>query len=274
MEQILDQNLEEKPKHLLKLRNEYPSIGQAFGLIGILVLITIIVALPAEIVGRHLNPDLHPAINLISYALSMIILLAFGIKMRNSFKFQWKKVSFPVILLSIPMILSLGIIVEPLINAIPMPDLLKEYFNNVLTRDVYTFAMVSIAAPLLEELVFRGIVLQGFLKRYSPTKAIVWSAVIFGVAHLNPWQFLAAFSMGLVIGWIYWKTNSLIPGMIIHFINNTATFLMLLMTNDNFTTTQQVMGDGKSYYVFYGMCIPIFAGSLWLIQQKIKMKES
>lgn len=274
MEQIPDQNLEDKPNQLFRIKNEYPSIGQAFALIGVFILITFVIAIPSELIKKQLNSDFQPVLNLIAYALSMVILLAFGIKMRRSFKFPWNKVSFPILVLTIPMILSLGILIEPLINAIPMPDLFKAYFNSVLTKDVYTFLMIAVAAPLLEELVFRGIVLQGFLKRYSPAQAIIWSAVIFGVAHLNPWQFLAAFSMGLVIGWVYWKTNSILPGMLIHFINNASSFLMLLFTSDNFTTTQQLMGDGKAYYVFYGMCIPIFIGSLFLIQQRLKIKES
>ena len=274
MEQILDQNLEEKANQIVSPKNVYPSLGQAFGLIGILILVTIAVAIPVEFFKIQLSPKLQPALNGLTYVLSMFILLAFGIKMRKSIKFSWNKVSIPILLLTIPMILSLGIIIEPIINVIPMPDLIKEYFNSVLTKDIYTFLMISLAAPLLEELVFRGVVLQGFLKRYSPAKAIIWSAVIFGVAHLNPWQFLAAFPMGLVIGWIYWKTNSLIPGIFIHFINNASSFLMLLMTDDNFMTTHQIMGDGKAYYVFYGMCIPIFIGSLFLIQQKLKLKEA
>jgi membrane protease YdiL (CAAX protease family) len=274
MEQILDQNLENKTEPIFTIKKEYPSIGQAFGLIGVFVLITIAVALPAELVREKLSPGIQPALNGITYVLSMGILLLFGIKMRKSLKFQWNMVSIPVLLLTIPMILSLGILIEPLISAIPMPEFIKEYFNNVLTKDIYTFLMISLAAPLLEELVFRGVVLQGFLKRYSPAKAIIWSAVIFGVAHLNPWQFLAAFPMGLVIGWVYWKTNSLVPGMLIHFINNSSAFLMLLITNNNFATTQQMMGDGRAYYIFYGMCIPIFIGSLFLIQQRLKMKEA
>jgi len=179
-----------------------------------------------------------------------------------------------VLLLCVPLILGLGIMLEPLIDAIPMPDLIKEYFNRVLTHDAWSFLMIAVAAPILEELVFRGIVLNGFLKRYKPFSSILLSALIFGIAHLNPWQFFGAFFIGLVIGWIYWRTNSLIPGMVIHFVNNSVSFLMMLWTGDNFITTRQLMGDGKAYYLFYGICIPVFIGSWFLIQQRLKMKET
>ncbi len=269
MENILEGNIEPSSTE----KKSYPSIGQAFGMIGVLILITIVVSLLMELVRKASDPGFNSLLNCLTYTLSMFLFLIFGVKMRRSRKFSWNRVSMPILLLCIPLILSLGILVEPLINAIPMPELIRKYFNSVITNDIYSFVMIAIAAPLLEELVFRGIVLDGLLKHYSPVKAIIWSAAIFGIAHLNPWQFLSAFSLGLVIGWLYWKTNSLIPGIAIHFINNSLSFLMMMVTGDSLITTQQFMGDGKAYYVVYGMCIPIFVGSLFLIQQRLKMKE-
>jgi membrane protease YdiL (CAAX protease family) len=255
-------------------RNIYPSIGQAFALIGVLVLITFVVALVMVILKQWIDPAYNSILNGLMYIITMFCLLIFGIKMRKSLKFNFKWTSFPLLLLAIPLTISFGVLIEPLINLIPMPDSIKEYFNDIIKNDVYAFIMVVIAAPVIEELIFRGIVLEGFLKRYSPLKAIFWSAMIFGIVHLNPWQFFGAFSLGLIIGWVYWKTQSLIPGMVIHFLNNSLAFIMMMATGDNFITTQQLMGDGRSYYVLYGMCVPIFAGSLFLIQQRLKMKDA
>ena len=273
MDQILDNNLEEKPEHTYFKKKEYPGIGQAFGLIGVLLLISLIIAFPLDFLKNAVGENYKSVINGIAYVFSMTVLLAFALKMRKSSKFQWKMVSLQILLLSIPLVVSLGILLEPIINAIPMPDMIKDVINKAITNDVYSFLTIAIAAPLLEEIIFRGIILQGFLKRYSPTKAIIWSAVMFGIFHMNPWQFLSAFSVGMVIGWLYYKTDSLIPGIFIHFINNALAFLMLMTTGDNFKTTQQLMGGGKSYYIFYSMCIPILIGSLFLIHQRLKMKE-
>ena len=90
--------------------------------------------------------------------------------------------------------------------------------------NISSFLTILIAAPLLEEVFFRGILLEGFLKNYSPAKAITWSALIFGMVHLNPWQAIGATVDGLLIGWLYWRTNSLIPGLIIHMFNNLIGF--------------------------------------------------
>lgn len=82
-------------------------------------------------------------------------------------------------------------------------------------------------APLTEEIVHRGIILKGLLAHCTQNWAIVWSAVLFGLAHLNPWQFPGSFILGLV--WAYWviQTGSLWPGILGHALNNflSVTFL-------------------------------------------------
>lgn len=274
MDQLLDNKIEETGAQSFPEKKAYPSIGQAFGLIGILVLITIIVAIPTGLIQKNADKSPSSIVNAITYVISMVALLAFAIKMRGSARFDWKRVAPQIYILTLPMVISFAVLMEPLVNAIPMPTEIRNLFNQFLTNDIYTFLTVAIAAPLLEEIIFRGIILNGFLKRYSPTTAIIMSAVMFGIFHLNPWQFISAFLLGLVIGWLYWKTNSLIPGIVIHFINNSLAFIMMAFTGDSFMTTQQLMGNGKSYYVFYGMCIPIFLASLFLIRQRLRIKEA
>ena len=67
--------------------------------------------------------------------------------------------------------------------------------------------------------------LKGLLSKYSPVKSIVVASILFGIAHLNPWQFVSAFITGLFIGWIFYKTKNLIACIIVHMANN---FLSIL----------------------------------------------
>lgn len=274
MDQLLDDKIQANNAQSFPQKKGYPSIGQAFGLIGVLALISIVIGIPAGLIQRSIDKNFASIINGATYILAMAALLAFAIKMRGRARLSWKKVIPQVYILALPLAISLSVLMEPLISAIPMPNGVKEFFNQFLTHDIYTYVTIGIAAPLLEEIIFRGIILSGFLKRYSPVTAIIMSAIIFGIFHFNPWQFIPAFVMGLVIGWLYWKTNSIIPGIVIHFINNSLAFAMMALTGDNFITTQQLMGGGKSYYIFYGMCIPIFLGSLFLIRQRLTIKEA
>ncbi|MDP4207225.1 MAG: CPBP family intramembrane metalloprotease [Bacteroidota bacterium] len=252
-------------------KNTFPSLRQAFGLLGILLLISVIASIPLAFLQNKATPQTKSLLNVLGYCISMGVLLIVAIRMRQSRHFLWRKIPWSLIGLVLPFVFSLSIIIEPVIDLIPMPDFVKELFSSLITNDGYAFFMAVIAAPLLEELIFRGVILDGFLKRYSPAKAIIWSSVLFGIAHFNPWQFIAAFAFGCVAGWLYWKTNSLIPGIVAHFFNNFCAFVMMLFTGDSFSSTQQLMGYGKMYYILYGICLAVFAVTFMTIRNKLKL---
>ena len=89
-----------------------------------------------------------------------------------------------------------------------------------------SFLVVAIFPPIFEEWLCRGMVLRGLLTKMSPKWAIVISALFFALIHANPWQALNAFLIGLMMGYVYFKTGSLILTMIIHFVNNGTAVVM------------------------------------------------
>ena len=96
---------------------------------------------------------------------------------------------------------------------------------------IFTLLQSLIAAPILEELIFRGIILDGLLKKYSPTKSILISSLIFGLIHLDRFQFVTALLMGIFIGWVYYRSRSLTLSIIIHALANLAVILMHYFIN-------------------------------------------
>ena len=81
-----------------------------------------------------------------------------------------------------------------------------------------------IFGPIIEEICFRGLVLGGLLKtRCRPWLAIIISAVAFGLLHGFWASFVSATLFGILVGWLYWRTGSIIPGIIIHVTNNSLT---------------------------------------------------
>ena len=90
-----------------------------------------------------------------------------------------------------------------------------------LTGDVALF-------PLVEELVFRGIVLRGLLRYRRPPIAILLSAALFGLAHVE-WPLVCYATLGGVLfGWIYWRTRALWPCILAHVLNNAFVELVWL----------------------------------------------
>lgn len=124
--------------------------------------------------------------------------------------------------------LCISVIIEPLVSLIPMPDSIKELFEMLFYKSspIDSFISVIILAPLCEEFLCRGMMLRGMLEHISPIKAILWSAFLFALLHLNPWQAIPAFALGAFFGWVYWKSGSIWLVIFLHFVNNFSAMIL------------------------------------------------
>ena len=102
----------------------------------------------------------------------------------------------------------------------PLKDNLGDTFGG-LSRNVVGVLGLAFFGPLLEEVLFRGAI-QGLLMRYfgRPWLAIILSALVFGIFHMNPVQIVYATLLGIVLGWIYYRTGSLLSVIVGHVLNN------------------------------------------------------
>ena len=106
------------------------------------------------------------------------------------------------------------------------------------------YAVVCLLAPVAEELVFRGAALRTLLG-WQPRRRwlmIVLSALLFAVAHLNPAQLLHPFVIGLLLGWMYERTRSVLPGIVYHWANNTAAYLLYHAYPSSDVTLSDIFG--------------------------------
>jgi len=86
---------------------------------------------------------------------------------------------------------------------------------------------LAIFSPLVEECIFRGGILGNFIKEgMDKWWAIIISAAIFGAIHFDLYKFLTCFVFGIVTGWIYTRTKSLVPSMILHIMNNSMSITL------------------------------------------------
>lgn len=93
---------------------------------------------------------------------------------------------------------------------------------------LYGFSVVIIP-PLVEEVMFRGVILQS-LRRYGDGFAVLVSAILFGLYHGNFIQMVFAFLSGLALGYAVIRTGSLLPSILIHFINNAVSFAVEIVS--------------------------------------------
>ena len=78
-----------------------------------------------------------------------------------------------------------------------------------------TAIVIVVVAPFSEELFFRGALTGAFAQRLGAFTPLA-SGAIFGAAHLEPRAFPALFVLGVLLGWLYMNTRSLVPGMAVH----------------------------------------------------------
>lgn len=119
--------------------------------------------------------------------------------------------------------IAMAFVTEPVSALLPAaPEWFEQIMESMTGGNfILSFIAVSVFAPIFEEWLCRGMVLRGLLTKMKPVWAITVSAVFFAVLHMNPWQALPAFLLGLLFGYVYYKTGSLKLTMLMHFTNNT-----------------------------------------------------
>lgn len=123
-----------------------------------------------------------------------------------------------------------------------VPELQADYSqvmdNPVMqSMTVAAMAVVALAAPVAEEIVFRGIAFEFALRAMHPawrsSRAVtlrgLWAAnviqaLLFGIFHMNVVQGVYAFAIGLVLGWIAWRTGGIATGICVHLTVNLASY--------------------------------------------------
>ena len=110
-----------------------------------------------------------------------------------------------------------------------MPEQMMKMMEGVMKKPL-GYVVIGILAPLAEEVVFRGAVLRKLLGMTPASRhwiAIAISALLFGIVHFNLPQGIHAFLIGLLLGWMYYRTRSIIPGIVFHWVNNTISYILV-----------------------------------------------
>jgi membrane protease YdiL (CAAX protease family) len=136
-----------------------------------------------------------------------------------------------------------------------LPNWLDASFD-VLSSNWLGILSVSVLGPILEELLFRGAITKILLKKYKPAKAIILSGLIFGIFHLNPVQVVVAALVGFVFAWMYYKTKSLLPGIVMHIVNN-STSVYLATKYPDVDYLNELSGDNYTLYLGIAMALMI-----------------
>ena len=128
-----------------------------------------------------------------------------------------------------------------------MENLVEEELNQMANTPIGILTII-LFAPIFEELVFRASILRFLLFlcrkiKGNPWIAIILAAILFAAAHMNPAQIIHPLLMGTLLGWIYYRTKSVLPGILIHSVNNTLALLTYWICPDEDATLVDLFGS-------------------------------
>jgi uncharacterized protein len=203
-----------------------------------LLLASVVLAMPFTIFFGIDSLPTNELYQSILYVLifSIFIGISFWINYRRKKRLSWnfRPVTIRFLYLMVILLFTFSIGINTPVNNFIIQILhTKTGIPNTLNDPYFVIGAVFIA-PILEEMVFRGILLNGLLSRYSPRYAITLSALIFGLIHGKPLQMWGTFVVGLILGWIYFKTMSIGTTIILHsFLNSIVLFSNYLLLKNS-----------------------------------------
>ncbi len=149
--------------------------------------------------------------------------------------FSLRPAAPPIYLWAIVTVIALGMVLSPVVSLLLWllpwllpPGILSEALFELMRLSRFEGAdgffsflvAVSVGPGVGEELVFRGLVLCGFLSRFRPASSVALTALLFGLIHIIPIQALTAIIIGLYLGYLVVRTGSIYPAIVAHMANN------------------------------------------------------
>jgi membrane protease YdiL (CAAX protease family) len=156
-----------------------------------------------------------------------------------------------------------------------LPNFAEQAFDTILGTP-WGYFVIGLLAPLSEEIVMRGAILKELLKseKLPVWASITISAVMFSVIHMNPAQMPHAFLIGLLLGWMYWRTGSILPGVAYHWANNSIAFVMFAFYPDpDMKLVDIFKGSEMHVYMALGFSLLILLPALFQLHLWMRRAE-
>ncbi|MBR5842410.1 MAG: CPBP family intramembrane metalloprotease [Bacteroidaceae bacterium] len=175
---------------------------------------------------------------------------------------NYKALTPPVLCVSVVFVFSAMYVLNLLIEQTGLPNTMEETFL-AMSRNPLGILSITLLGPVLEELLFRGAIQGDLQRQMSPWKAIIVSSLLFGVVHMNPAQIPFAFLLGMLFGWLYYRTGSLLPGIVGHVLNNSVATVNMYLHGDA-TIEEQMSSDLVMWLWALVALVAFVMAALWL----------
>lgn len=169
----------------------------------------------------------------ISYTFQMILALGITLAYSKVRGYRGRMVRFsakglnPLLnLWALLMLLAMNLLLAPLFKIMDFSQI--EAFDP--GRGIWALLSTVVMAPVLEEVMCRGVILEPLRSRYGAVVAWLVSSLFFGLIHIHPVMVINAIFIGMLLAYLYLRSESLWPCIILHMFNNGVSLLMLWTT--------------------------------------------
>ena len=217
-------------EHKNQKYSNFPSQKQALTIIVYTMVLTFISGLVAAELGFNKAQLMLIEVLIILPAFLFIVVKNFSIVQ----VFRLRPVNIKILLLSVFIGLALTVLTDEIDHIVqlifPMPEIFSKAIEDTLsvsdTNDLITILSSAVfLAAVCEELLFRGFLQTSFEHSFDITKAIMLTSLLFAIVHFIPWWTIQLIFFATFLGVMAWKSNSVIPPIIAHFINNGTALL-------------------------------------------------
>ena len=261
----------ETPAAVRRPAPAYPTLGESWSIVGWYLLVTLVVGVPLYLVFEKAFALPSGVVMGLLAAGPNLVLLGL-LRWRTGKRWlplQLKGQARPGLYAVLPLLVLATAVVLSLLGFLHLPNWMDSIFQKMMKSPVSALVTVAIAAPVLEEALFRGVILQGLLRNCRPWVAIGQSALLFGLIHFNPAQSVFAFLVGLLLGWLYYRTRSLGVCMAVHALNNSLTFLIVRWAPAAWQKDSllEAFGSAWRYAGAVGLSALVLTAVLWWVQR-------
>ena len=235
-----------------------PGLGEAVLLL-LLMGITTMIAVTALFLGDE-QRDLDMLLMGILEVLAITLVLLVGVRrvgLPTKRVLGLRDVPLWLCLIAVPLAMAVGTVNSaleaPVRNVMPIPEeLLLELVTLLYPETTLDWVLILLPTALLvpvgEELLFRGLLLRGFLLRYGATPALALTSLLFALVHLNPWAFAGYFIVGWVLGWLVLRSGSVWPAIILHGAYNALAVIQTKTLIDGPPTLESIRAASESWW--------------------------
>lgn len=256
---------------------KYPSVTDILELLGVFLVALVIAGFVQSILIEK-NIASHGFALFVAYIIQFLFTIIYAIVQKRSrapqakplLKFSFKKVTPAIVLWGLVMVVAASVVIEPLVNF--FPDSYFESISQIMGIGGWAMITILILAPILEEVLFRGIIQESLTNKFSPLAGILITSAIFAVIHINLPQVVNAFFVALILGYIYYMTQSLIPVILIHAMNNAIAYFSWMMNGGKMMSTSEMISNSTVYYILYAVSCVVLIIAFVGIYRAIKVK--